>query len=113
MSVSKVEWFQACTLDEIPKRGAVRIANGSKTIALFKTSSNELHAIDNACPHKGGPLSDGIVHGNCVTCPLHNWQINLESGEVVGSDVGQVTTYRVQVVQEKVYVEMSKHSEIA
>lgn len=110
MNALPVNWYQACAVDDIPVRGAVRLDNGHRTIALFKNSKNQLRAIDNACPHKGGPLSDGIVHGDCVTCPLHNWQINLESGEVAGSDVGLVNTYPVKVVQDMVYVEIPTHS---
>ena len=59
--------------------------NGEKReIAIFHTLDNRFYALVNACPHKAGPLSQGIVHGNVVTCPLHAWQISLRTGEALG-----------------------------
>ncbi len=112
MNTSNIHWYDACAVDDIPKRGAVRLAHGSKTIAIFRSSDNKLFAIDDACPHKGGPLSDGIVHGDCVTCPLHNWRINLESGRAEGSDDGCVSTYPVRTSQQRVYVELTEVRDI-
>ena len=63
------------------------------TIAVFRTVDDQVFAIEDHCPHRGGPLSQGIVHGGCVTCPLHNWVIALETGEAQGADEGAVTTY--------------------
>lgn len=111
MSTSNIGWYEVCDLSDIPVRGAVRLAHGEKTIAIFKSSTHGVHAIDDACPHKKGPLSDGIVHGNCVTCPLHNWKINLSSGQVEGADEGQVDTYNVKVKNQTVYVQLSEQCE--
>lgn len=108
MKTSNVQWYEVCEISDIPKRGAVRLAHAGKTIAIFKSSNNELYAIEDACPHKGGPLSDGIVHDSCVTCPLHNWEINLETGKVEGADEGQVSTYKVRTEQQSVYVELAE-----
>ena len=82
------EWKSICKLDDIPRLGSriVRSMNGD--IALFRTSSDEVFALRDRCPHKGGPLSQGIVHGRAVTCPLHNWVISLETGEAQGADKG-------------------------
>lgn len=61
-------------------------------IAVFRTMEDQVFAIDDHCPHKGGPLSQGIVHGASVTCPLHNWVISLETGKALGADEGSVRT---------------------
>ncbi len=63
------------------------------------------YALDNACPHKKGPLADGIVHGSAVTCPLHNWVISLETGTVQGADEGQVATYPAKVAEGRIYLD--------
>lgn len=111
MSASSINWFEVCELKDIPMRGAVRIVHGQKTIAVFKSANKSVHAIEDACPHKKGPLSDGIVHGNCVTCPLHNWKINLTSGEVEGVDEGRVDTYNVKVKNRTVFVQLTESCE--
>lgn len=86
-----------CTLDDIPVLGARRIETAAGEIALFRTSSDEVFALKNECPHKKGPLSEGIVHGDKVTCPLHNWVICLKSGEAQGADKGCTPTIEVDV----------------
>jgi len=75
-------------IDDIPVRGARCVKTAYGKIAVFRTASDEVFATDDRCPHKGGPLSDGIVHGRAVTCPLHNWVISIESGEATGADKG-------------------------
>ena len=67
------------------------------TIGIFRTAADQVFALEDACPHRGGPLSEGIVHDNCVTCPLHNWVIDLASGEVQGADAGQVNQYPIRI----------------
>jgi len=83
------EWLDVGAVASIPLRGArtMRLADGEE-IAIFRTSGNRVFALVNSCPHKKGPLSQGIVHGNSVTCPLHNWNISLETGEAQGEDKG-------------------------
>lgn len=84
-------------LEDIPQQGArvVKTANGC--IAVFRTASDKVYAIDDKCPHKAGPLSNGIQHGDSVTCPLHNWVFDLNTGEAQGVDEGRVRTYPVRV----------------
>lgn len=84
-------------IDDIPLRGARVVRSQAGCIAVFRTAENEAFAIDDACPHKGGPLSQGIVHGRFVTCPLHNWVIALDSGAAQGADKGQVRTYPLTI----------------
>lgn len=95
--MSTTDWIGIGTLDEIPPRGARCIATPNGRIAVFRTAEDRVFAIDDHCPHKGGPLSQGIVHGSAVTCPLHNWVISLETGRALGADEGSVRTIPVKV----------------
>ena len=83
------EWLDIGWLHQIPLRGARTIpVEGGEEIAVFRTSDNRVFALANRCPHKGGPLSQGIVHGHSVACPRHNWNIALTTGEAQGGDKG-------------------------
>ena len=75
MPVTKT-WIRVCQLEDIPVRGARVIRTESGCIALFRTAEQEVFALDDKCPHKSGPLSEGIVHGHSVTCPLHRTWIS-------------------------------------
>jgi nitrite reductase (NADH) small subunit len=86
--MSDQQWTKCLQLEDIPERGARIVRTTTREIAVFRTGDNRVFAVDNACPHSGGPLSEGIVHGNKVTCPLHNWVINLETGHAEGADEG-------------------------
>lgn len=90
-------WVNACSLDDIPVRGSRRIDHAGMTIGVFRTAGQKVYAIDNRCPHKGGPLSEGIVHDTAVTCPLHSWVFDLETGRARGADEGCVRTFPVEV----------------
>jgi nitrite reductase (NADH) small subunit len=81
-------WTDVGHADEIPLRGARIVKTERGDIAVFKAFDGSLFALWDRCPHKGGPLSQGIVHGRMVTCPLHNWVIGLETGEAQGADKG-------------------------
>ena len=87
-----MNWIAIGTLSDIPQRGARCVDTPSGKIAVFRTAEDKVFAIDDHCPHKGGPLSQGIVHGAAVTCPLHNWVISLETGKALGADDGAVRT---------------------
>lgn len=99
MSTSEkaVSWYQLGPVSDIPLRGARRVVINEQTIGLFRTATDKVYAIEDQCPHKQGPLSQGIVHDNCVTCPLHNWVISLESGKAQGADDGSVTVYPIEI----------------
>ncbi|SON55910.1 Assimilatory nitrite reductase [NAD(P)H] small subunit [Hartmannibacter diazotrophicus] len=84
-------------VDDIPARGARVVKLAETEIGVFRTLDDRIFAIENRCPHRGGPLSEGIVHGHFVTCPLHNWVISLETGEAQGADEGCVRTIPVEV----------------
>jgi len=108
MNKTAKHWYEVCAVKDIPKRGAVRVEHRAKKIALFKSANDVIRALEDKCPHKGGPLSDGIVHGDCVTCPLHNWDINLETGAAMGADEGRVATFSVRVDDGSVYLEFNE-----
>ena len=92
-------------LTDIPQRGARLIKTHHGCIAVFRTAEDTVFALDDACPHKGGPLSQGIQHGSAVTCPLHNWVIDLNSGEAQGADEGAVRTYAVKVEEGRILID--------
>ena len=99
-------WTEIAPLEDIPKLGSRVIKTDDFDIAVFRTASDAVFAIKDACPHKGGPLSQGIVHGTSVTCPLHNWKIDLNSGEALGPDEGCANTYSAKVENGTVYIEL-------
>jgi len=86
-----------CNVDDIPRQGSRRILTPAGEIAIFRTLDDEIYALKNQCPHKKGPLSEGIVHSHHVTCPLHNWVISLKTGEAQGSDKGCTPTLPVKI----------------
>lgn len=90
-------WLEVGTLDGIPRQGARVVATTRGDVALFRTLDDRVFALDDRCPHKGGPLSQGIVHGHNVTCPLHNRVFGLESGEAQAPDKGCVHRIPVRV----------------
>jgi nitrite reductase (NADH) small subunit len=83
-------WIEIGRLDDVPRRGARRVTrpDGSLPIAVFRTADDEVFALIDRCPHRGGPLSEGIVQGRAVACPLHGWVIQLDSGESEAPDEG-------------------------
>ncbi len=91
-----MNWVEIGTISDIPLRGARCVKTPMGKIAVFRTADNDVYAIEDHCPHKGGPLSQGIVHGASVTCPLHNWVISLETGKAEGADEGAVRTIPVR-----------------
>ena len=97
MTVQEITWVQVGRLDDLPKQGARKVVWAGTKIAIFRTGADRVFAIEDRCPHKNGPLSEGIVHDNCVTCPLHNWVISLETGKAQGADSGETRTYPVRV----------------
>jgi nitrite reductase (NADH) small subunit len=92
-----MNWVEIGTINDIPRRGARCVNTPEGRIAVFRTMEDQIFAIDDHCPHKGGPLSQGIVHGAAVTCPLHNWVISLETGKALGADEGSVKTIAIRL----------------
>ena len=90
-------WIEIGALNDIPPSGSRVVETQDKKIAVFRTRDDQVFAVLDACPHKQGPLSQGIVSGHSVTCPLHNWKIDLKSGEALGPDEGCTHTFAVKV----------------
>jgi nitrite reductase (NADH) small subunit len=92
------EWKTICRLEDIPVLGARRVARAKgMDVAVFRNDQDQVFALLDRCPHKGGPLSQGIVFGTSVACPLHNWTIGLEDGCARAPDVGCAQRFAVQV----------------
>lgn len=100
-----MNWIDVGALDDIPLRGARVVRTAAGCVALFRTDEAEVFATSNTCAHKGGPLSEGIVHGRRVTCPLHNWVWSLETGEAQGADEGRIDTYPVRVESGRILID--------
>jgi nitrite reductase (NADH) small subunit len=109
--MSGATWIDIGAIADIPLRGARVVKSAVGCIAVFRVAADEVFAIDDACPHKGGPLSQGIVHGRAVTCPLHNWVIALDTGSAQGADKGQVRTYPLKVENGRILVDRSQLSD--
>lgn len=90
-------WITVGRLEDIPAAGARLITAPQGNIALFRTVDNQVYALDDRCPHRGGPLSQGMVYDHRVSCPLHNLNIDLESGQAVAPDEGCASHYPVRV----------------
>lgn len=92
-----MSWIQVGKLEDIPRQGSRVVKTATSEIALFRSISDQVFALDNRCPHKNGPLAQGIVHGTRVTCPLHSWVIDLESGSAVAPDEGCAHRHEIKV----------------
>ena len=108
------DWKVVCTVEDIPTMGARRVArNKGSEIAIFRTQGDKVFALLDKCPHKGGPLSQGIVYGESVACPLHNWQIKLTDGLAQAPDVGCATKFSVRVENGDVALDFEEVNSIA
>ena len=112
--MSTVNWIRVTPIENVPPREGRAVLIGDREIALFNlgpsaAAGNQFLATDNQCPHKGGPLCDGIVTGTSVVCPLHAWKVNLETGQVERPTHGQdhcVATYPTRVEDGIVLIEL-------
>jgi len=102
-SPSHSEFIEIVSVADIPYLGARVVQTQVGSIAIFKVQDEQIFAVLDECPHKKGPLSQGIVHGKVVTCPLHAWNIDLENGQACAPDQGCVKTFNTHIENEKVY----------
>ncbi len=103
------EWIAICQINDIPVLGSRRVTRKQGLdVAIFRNASDEVFALLDRCPHKGGPLSQGIVHGTSVACPLHNWNIGLADGCAKAPDEGCTPKFAVQVKDGAVYLNTSE-----
>ncbi len=108
------EWKAVCRVEDIPVLGARRVARSEGIdVAVFRNAENQVFALLDRCPHKGGPLSQGIVFGTSVACPLHNWAIGLDDGNAKAPDDGCTPRFAVKVIGEVVHLnaqELATHA---
>ena len=95
---------RVCRLEDIPRQGARVVASAQGDIAVFRTGDDRVFALADKCPHKGGPLSQGIVHGHRVACPLHGWNLELSDGTAVAPDKGCARRFDVRVEAGEVFL---------
>lgn len=103
-ATDRSEWLEVGPIAEIPPLGARVIRRVGGDIAVFRNAEDEVFALLNRCPHKGGPLSEGIVYGRTVACPLHNWCLDLHSGQAKAPDEGCAPRFPTRVEDGRVYV---------
>lgn len=101
------DWLEIGQVKDIPKLGARVVKAGEFNIAVFRTDDDEIFALRDECPHKGGPLSQGIVHGKKVACPLHDWKIHLDSGDAVAPDEGCAASFPVRIDGDKLFLSLT------
>ena len=105
--MSAPAWIDVAAEADIPPRGARRVMFDDTPVAVFRAGDGALFALVDRCPHKHGPLSQGIVHGRAVACPLHNWVISLETGEAQGADSGCTPALQVATRDGRVLIDVA------
>jgi nitrite reductase (NADH) small subunit len=108
-----MDWIDVGLVTDIPPMGARVVRSADGDIAVFRTADDQVFALYDRCPHKGGPLSEGIVHGRSVTCPLHNWVISLETGGVESPDQGCAAQIAVSVDQGRIRLALPRAARAA
>lgn len=106
-------WLKVAPLQDIQKLGArvVRTQNSegdALEIGVFRLDDDSIFAINNRCPHKGGPLSEGLVYGDKIACPMHSWKISLVNGKAEEPDEGKVACYQTKVEAGMVYLKLKE-----
>ena len=100
------DWKVICRVDDIPVLGSRRVERRQgMALAVFRNAEDKVFALLDRCPHKGGPLSQGIVFGESVACPLHNWTIGLADGNAAAPDVGCTTVFAIKVEDGQVFLD--------
>lgn len=99
-----LKWVVACDVNDIPSPGARCVRTPQGNVALFRTGAGELYALEDRCPHRGGLLSQGMVFGERVACPLHGMVFDLANGAAVAPDKGEVQRYPVRREGERVLI---------
>lgn len=107
MELIQPEWIEIGQLEDIPRQGSRVVRTPQGDIAVFRNADDEVFALLNKCPHRGGPLSEGIVYGRTVACPLHNWCISLNNGEAVAPDEGCTPSFPVRMEGQKILLSLT------
>ncbi len=101
-------WVRVAPLEEIPKLGARVVRSKDIDIGVFRLEDGRIYAVNNSCPHKGGPLSEGIVYGDKIACPLHSWKISLVDGKADEPDEGTTACFNTKIEDGVVYLELKE-----
>jgi nitrite reductase (NADH) small subunit len=104
MTKKSVEMVSIGSVRDLPERLGKTVFVGDKEVAVFKLLNGTIRAIENRCPHKGGVLSEGLVSGEFVFCPMHDWKICLDNGKVQEPDTGCVKTYQTRIDGDEVFL---------
>ena len=110
-ATTKIEpngWVRVCHESELAVRRARRVRAGNMNVAIFRTSHGAVLAVEDRCPHKGGPLSEGIMSDDCVTCPLHGWTVSLVTGAALAPDRGRARAIPTLVLEGEVWVQVTE-----
>lgn len=107
---ASVDWIEVGNLADIPRLGARVVKTAQGDVAIFRTLNDEVFALLDKCPHRGGPLSQGIVHGRKVACPLHGWNIELDCGRAVAPDEGCAVSYPVKIEGSTVHISLAPNA---
>ena len=108
------KWLPVCNIDDIPELGSRRVARPvGMDVAVFRNDQNQVFALLDRCPHKGGPLSQGIVFGESVACPLHNWTIDLNGGCAKAPDEGCTPKFACKVDGGQVFLDAGELATLA
>ena len=99
------DWVDICALDDVPAPGARRVKAGAATVALLRPDGERVFALEDRCPHKGGPLSEGIVAHDRVACPLHGRCVELATGRMIAPDEGATRTFAVRIAHGRILLE--------
>ena len=110
MSETTIKWHAIGEINDVPLRGTRTVNHGDMKIAIFRTAENKIFALQDKCPHSDGPLSEGIVHDNSVTCPLHYWVISLDTGKAQGADKGCTLTFPIKLEGEKIFISLTPNN---
>jgi len=102
-----MNWIDICAIEDIPLRGARKLKTALGCVAVFRTGEAEVFAASDTCPHKAGPLSEGILHGQSVTCPLHNWVFDLNTGQAKGED-GKIAMFALRIEGGRVLIDAAQ-----
>ncbi len=101
-------WIDIGAMQDIPPQGARVVNTDEGDIAVFRTADDQLFALRDHCPHRGGPLSQGIVFAKRVACPLHNWVIELDGGNAVAPDQGCAPHYPVRLADGRIQLGLAR-----
>lgn len=102
------DWIEVCAIEDIPLLGSRKLNVGGLKLALVRAESERVYAIEDRCPHKGGPFSEGIVSQDRVACPLHGQCVELATGRMIAPDEGQVRTFGIELREGRLWMKRSE-----